>query len=200
MVILIDNGHGSDTKGKCSPDGKLKEYAWARSIAKRVCERLKSMGYDAQLLTPEETDTPLNTRISRANAICNRYGAKNVLLVSIHNNAAGNGTWSAAKGFSVFVSKNSSANSKKCAAFFTDEAISRKLMGNRSIPAEKYWTWNWTTSDIAILKGSNCPAVLTENGFMDNRDECAYLLSEAGKLQYTDLHVAAIVKYIKSSN
>ena len=34
MKILIDNGHGSNTSGKRSPDGKLREYAWAREIAK----------------------------------------------------------------------------------------------------------------------------------------------------------------------
>ena len=35
MKILIDNGHGVDTPGKRSPDGKLREYAWNRLIAGR---------------------------------------------------------------------------------------------------------------------------------------------------------------------
>ena len=30
MIVLIDNGHGSDTPGKCSPDQKLKEYLKSR--------------------------------------------------------------------------------------------------------------------------------------------------------------------------
>lgn len=198
IKILIDNGHGFDTLGKLSPDGRLREYAWAREIAKRLETALKALGYDAQRITPEENDILITTRVNRINAICKKVGAKNVLLVSIHNNAAGNGSWNSANGFSVFVSKNSSSNSKKCAAIFTDEAIARKMMGNRSIPAGKYWTWSWTTKDIGILKNSNCPAVLTENGFMDNKQECEYLLSEAGKQQYVDLHVAAIEKYVKS--
>lgn len=200
IKILIDAGHGFDTLGKCSPDGKLREYAWAREIAKMVESKLKQLGYDAQRITPEELDVSIPTRVSRINSICRTVGAQNVLLVSIHNNAGGNGTWGNAKGFSVFVSKNSSANSKKCATIFTNEAIARNMMGNRSIPAEKYWTWSWTTSDIGILKKSNCPAVLTENGFMDNKEECAYLLSEAGKQQFVDLHVSAITKYVKSLN
>lgn len=198
IKILIDNGHGFDTLGKLSPDGRLREYAWAREIAKRLETALKALGYDAQRITPEENDILITTRVNRINAICKKVGAKNVLLVSIHNNAAGNGSWNSANGFSVFVSKNSSSNSKKCAAIFTDEAIARKMMGNRSIPAGKYWIWSWTTKDIGILKNSNCPAVLTENGFMDNKQECEYLLSEAGKQQYVDLHVAAIEKYVKS--
>lgn len=30
MKILIDNGHGSNTPGKCSPDGRLREYSYVR--------------------------------------------------------------------------------------------------------------------------------------------------------------------------
>ena len=41
MKILIDNGHGEDTKGKCSPDGRLKEYAYTREIASRIVAALK---------------------------------------------------------------------------------------------------------------------------------------------------------------
>lgn len=200
MKILIDAGHGIDTTGKRSPDGKLREYAWARDIAKRVQAGLQKRDIDAQLVTPEDNDVPIMTRVNRINTVCKTVGAKNVLLVSIHNNASGNGVWGKSKGFSVFVSKNSSSNSKKCASIFTNEAITRNLMGNRVIPGDKYWTWSWTTKDIGILKYSNCPAVLTENGFMDNKEDCAYLLSEEGKQQFADLHITAIVKYINTIN
>lgn len=165
MKILLDNGHGDNTPGKCSPDKRLREYAWAREIAKRLDAKLKALGYDSMRIVTEETDIPLAHRVQRVNNVCKSVGSKNVLLVSIHNNAAGNGGWGTAKGFSVFVSKNASSNSKKCASIFTNEAITRKLTGNRSIPAEKYWTWSWTKSDIYILKNTNCPAVLTENMF-----------------------------------
>lgn len=198
MKILIDNGHGNNTLGKKSPDGRLREYEWARDIAQRLEAQLKSRGYDVQRIVPETNDIPITTRCNRVNDICKQVGAKNVVLVSIHNNAAGNGSWGTANGFSVFVSKNASSNSKKLASIFTDEGIARKMMGNRSIPACKYWTWSWTVNDIGILKGTACPAVLTENGFMDNKEECNYLLSEKGKQDFVDLHVAALEKYIKS--
>ncbi len=107
MKILIDNGHGNNTSGKCSPDNRLREYVWAREIAVRLVDRLKALGYDARRLTPEEYDVSIAKRVLRANEICKKYGSRNVLLVSVHNNAAGNGKWGTAKGFSVFVSKNS---------------------------------------------------------------------------------------------
>lgn len=198
MKILIDAGHGINTPGKSSPDGRLREYEWARDTAHRLEAALKEKGYDVERIVPETNDISIMVRCNRVNAICKQIGIKNAVLVSIHNNAAGNGSWGTAKGFSVFVSKNASSNSKKLASIFTDEAITRKMIGNRSVPAEKYWTWSWTNSDIGILKGTACPAVLTENGFMDNKEECDYLLSEKGKQDFVDLHVAAIEKYIKS--
>jgi N-acetylmuramoyl-L-alanine amidase len=31
-LVIFDNGHGSNTPGKCSPDKKLLEYKWTREI------------------------------------------------------------------------------------------------------------------------------------------------------------------------
>ena len=36
MLILIDNGHGHNTPGKRSPDGKFLEATYTREIARRV--------------------------------------------------------------------------------------------------------------------------------------------------------------------
>lgn len=91
MTILIDNGHGIDTPGKRSPDRVLREYAWNRQIAGRIVSALKDLGHDASLLVPEETDIPLPERCRRVNDLCRAVGKDNVILISIHANAAGNG-------------------------------------------------------------------------------------------------------------
>lgn len=199
MKILIDNGHGSNTAGKCSPDKRLREYAWSRDCAKRLVQVLKQKGYDAELVTPEAWDVKLQTRVSRVNNICKAVGARNCLLVSIHNNAGGSdGNWHDACGWSVFVSKNASENSKKLARMLTVEAMKRELMGNRSVPLQKYWTWSWTKNDIYILMETACPAVLTENMFQDHKGDVDYLLSEAGMTELVDLHAYGIIQYISS--
>lgn len=69
MKILIDNGHGSNTPGKCSPDGRLKEYAYTREIAGRVVFELRKLGIDAELVVKEEVDVPLAERCRRVNGI-----------------------------------------------------------------------------------------------------------------------------------
>ena len=88
MKILIDNGHGIETPGKRSPDGVLREYTWNRLIASRIVDRLLSLGLDAELLVPEERDISLPERCHRVNAWCRRLGKDNVILISIHANAA----------------------------------------------------------------------------------------------------------------
>lgn len=194
IKVLIDNGHGEDTPGKCSPDKRLREYRYCREIAQRVSRELSLKGVDALLLVPETTDTPLKERVRKANAWCNKLGSKNVVLVSIHNNAAGaDGKWHSATGFSVFISKNASANSKRLAQMFTNRASEMGLMGNRSVPKEKYWV-----QSLAMTRDTNCPAVLTENLFQDNESDVRFLLSDEGKQAITKLHVETIIEYINT--
>jgi N-acetylmuramoyl-L-alanine amidase len=68
-----------------------------------------------------------------------------------------------------------------------------ELMGNRSVPAEKYWV-----QSLAMTRDTNCPAVLTENLFQDNEQDVEYLLSDEGKAAITQLHVDSIIEYINS--
>ncbi len=91
MKNLIDNGHGIDTKGKRSPDGRLLEYAQNRLLAGRIVSALTARGLDTSLLVPEETDISLTERCRRVNEWCRQLGKDNVLLISIHCNAAGRG-------------------------------------------------------------------------------------------------------------
>ena len=193
MIVLIDNGHGKNTPGKCSPDKSLYEWKWTREVAVMLEDALKKEGIECSRIVPEDADISLTKRCARVNAICKQRGAKNVLLISIHNNAAGSdGKWHSANGFTVWVSKKGSSNSKRFAQLVYDEAEKRGLKGDRWIPSERYWQANFT-----IITGTNCPAVLTENMFQDNKNDVQYLLSDKGKQEIVDLHVAAIKRYIE---
>jgi len=194
MRILIDNGHGKETKGKCSPDRELLEWSWTREVAQMLLEKLLSLGIDAERIVTEDNDIRLKERCRRVNAICNKIGAKNVLLVSIHLNASppNDGKWHDARGFSVWVSKKGSANSKRFAQLLYDEAEKRNLKGNRWVPKERYWQANYT-----IITDTLCPAVLTENLFQDNWSDKSWLMTWEGKCSIVDLHVAAIKKYMQ---
>ena len=188
--VILDAGHGRDTAGKRSPDGRLLEYAYAREIAVRLERELKARGYDAQRIVPEENDISLKERCNRANRIYAAAGKK-AILVSIHCNAAGaDGKWHDARGWSAYVSRNASKKSKELACRLIDAAETQGLKVRRYSQDEPYWTQN-----LAICRDTNCPAVLTENLFQDNREDVDYLLSEKGKQAIVELHVQGIVAY-----
>ena len=192
MIVLIDNGHGKDTAGKRSPDGRLREYAYTREIAIRLEKELKARGYDAERIVTEENDIPLSERVRRANKIYAETGKK-AILVSVHCNAAGaDCKWHNARGWGAYVSQNASKNSKALACCLIDAAEGKGLKVRRYSPDEPYWT-----QSLAICRDTVCPAVLTENLFQDNKADVDYLLSEEGKSAITALHVNGIIKYIE---
>lgn len=197
MIILIDNGHGYDTPGKCSPDKKLREYAYAREIAKRIVTELKQQNYNAELLVTEENDISLKERVTRTNNICKKHGASNVIFISIHCNASGNGDWMKAQGWSAFTSKGNTKSDKIASILYE---YAEKYFKNRKIRtdySDKDSDWE---ENFYVLKNTNCPAVLTENFFMDNKDDVNYLLSKEGKDAIVKTHVDALIKYIKTIN
>ena len=195
MKILIDPGHGIDTPGKRSPDGLFREYLWNRQVADLILEGLVSAGVDASLVVTETNDVTLRNRVNRVNTICNRLGASNVLLVSIHANAAGNGSaWMNAKGWSCYTSKGKTKSDQVAECLydaFEEEFQDRKIRKDMS-DGDRDWEENFY-----VLQKSKCPAVLLENFFYDNREECAWMLQEETKRRIAGAAVKGIIKYIK---
>lgn len=190
MKVLIDNGHGSNTPGKCSPDGRLREYAYTREIAERLVMELRKNGIDAERIVKEEIDVPLAERCRRAN----EYKASEAILVSIHCNAAGNGSdWMSARGWEAWTSVGKTKADKLATCLYEDAEHClpgmkmRKDMADGDLDKE---------SQFYILRHTNCPAVLTENLFQDNREDVEFLLSEEGKRAIVSLHVWGIMKYL----
>jgi len=191
MIVLIDNGHGENTKGKRSPDGRLREWAYTREISDRVVLGLRKKGIDAERIVKEDSDVPLSERCRRVNAIYKDTGKK-AILVSIHCNAAGNGAnWMNAKGWSVYVSNNASASSKKLAECLSETVLSIGIPVRKPSPDKLYWQQN-----LAMCRDTNCPAVLTENFFQDNKEDVEFLLSARGKDAVAKIHIEGIAKYL----
>lgn len=195
MKILIDPGHGIDTPGKRSPDGLFREYLWNRQVADLILEGLVSAGIDASLIVTETNDVTLRNRVNRINTICNRVGASNVLLVSVHANAAGNGSaWMNARGWSCYTSKGKTKSDQVAECLydaFEAEFQDRKIRKDMS-DGDRDWEENFY-----VLQKSKCPAVLLENFFYDNREECAWMLQEETKRRIASAAVKGIIKYIK---
>ena len=130
MKILIDPGHGRNTPGKCSSDGRFREYQYTREIAAAVVARLQALGHDAEVLVPEFEDIPLSERVRRVNAWCRRLGKDNVILVSVHVDAAGSdGQWHTATGWSCYTSPGQTAGDRLADCLY--RAAEKHLQGHK---------------------------------------------------------------------
>ena len=194
MKILIDNGHGRDTAGKCSPDGHFKEYAYTREIAAAVVAFFQYRGYDAELLVPEFEDIPLKERVKRVNRWCDKLGRDNVMLVSIHVDAAGSdGQWHNASGWSCYTSPGLTASDHLATALYR--------AAEKYLPGHKLRT-NYSDGDpdkeagFFILNRTKCPAALVECGFMDNRAELEFLRSPEGRKAMVGVVVEGVIGYL----
>ena len=195
-VILIYAGHGKDTPGKKSPDSSLMEWKFNREIARRVQKILSSYGWDTRLVVEDDWDMSLKQRYLKVNKICDEYGAGNVILVSVHVNAAGDGSkWLNGRGWECWTTVGQTNSDKlaeelyKSAKLHLPDTIMRTDKKDGDSDKEKNFT---------LLYKAKCPAVLTENLFMDNKEECEWLLSEEGKKTITNIHVDGILKYIET--
>lgn len=195
MKILIDNGHGIQTKGKRSPDGKLLEYAYTRDLARRIVATLKARGYDSELLVPEDDDIPLPERVRRTNAHCQSLGKANVILISIHVNAAGDGTrWHTATGWSCYTCKGQTESDRLADCLYkAAEQILKSQVIRTDYARDGDPDWE---ENFYILRHSLCPAVLTENFFMDAQSDLKFLLNEKCKQKIIDMHVDGVMKYV----
>ena len=188
----LDNGHGKQTKGKRSPvleDGKqFFEYEFNRDIVKRIIAALDEKGVKSFNVVPEvDTDNFLEGRVQRANS---KKSNLPKLFVSVHANAAPApaGKWSAPsiKGIETWF-YHGSKKGQKLASIFQKHLIEKTGFKNRHIKSQ-------ASRQFYVLKNTSMTAVLTENGFYNNKEEVQELFKDKVRQKIADAHVAAIME------
>jgi N-acetylmuramoyl-L-alanine amidase len=141
----------------------------------------------------------LTTRANRANVIVAEAKKKCMkpMFISVHVNAAGNGGWCNAKGWACYTTKGktiSDAFATKMyeAAHEVLDPLGRKVREDYS-DGDPDWEENFT-----VIYKTNCAAILTENFFMDNKEEAKWLLTDDGINTVVEIHHKGILKYIAS--
>lgn len=189
-TVILDNGHGKETPGKRSPvwhDGsQLFEYEFNRDVVKRIAVLLAENRVKSKILVPEEFDVSLLERCRRANQI--HANNKTSVLISIHANA-GKGT-----GWECYTTKGTTEADRLATVlcesakeFFPDQKMRFDYSDGDPDKEEQFY----------ILKNTNCPAVLTENFFMDTEKDCRFIMSNEGRQKIAEMHVKALLKYFK---
>lgn len=185
MYVILDNGHGNNTPGKRSPvwlgGRQVQEWEFNRDLVWRIADKCRKSGIRAVKLVPEMYDVPLDVRCVRANNLY-RQDPKCV-LISIHANAGG-GT-----GFEVFTSRGKT-KADPVATMLIEQlqkdfpAIAMRRDMSDGDPDKE--------SDFYILKHTDAPAILAENLFMDNENDCLKLLSSRFREELAESYVRFI--------
>ena len=190
FLWCLDNGHGKLTAGKRSPklkDGsRFFEYEFNRIIVKGIIDALKKSGVAHYNVVPEvNVDNFLKGRVLRANNVPSDLPK---IFLSVHANA-GPGTWTSASGLETWFF-HGSRTGKKLAAVFQQQLVNALGWTNRGIKSQP-------TKQFYVLQRTNMPAVLTENGFYNNRKEVYQLLDKKIQQKIIQAHVAAILYFEK---
>lgn len=193
----LDNGHGSKTPGKRSPQlddsGKrFMEYEFNRDIVKRITTQLDEAEIKYFITVPEvDIDDFLQGRVERAN---NKKSAIPKLFVSVHSNAgpaANINTYApdSVSGIETWFFTGSKRG-QKLAGIFQKHLIEATGFKNRHVKSK-------VEGQFYVLRKTNMTSVLTENGFYNNRKEVAELMKEEIRQQIADAHVKAILEVEK---
>lgn len=166
MLLLIDRGHGFETKGKRSLDGRVVEWEWNDQFARELARQAKAIGIDARLVVDVKSDIPLSVRTRFVNEQIKSCGHNNVLLLSVHCNAenATSGYGNTARGFLAYVSLNASNKSRWFATELQKRMWANGYRGNRA-------NSQYQIKNLAICRDTLCPAVLGEYMFMTNKED-----------------------------
>lgn len=174
LVLIFDYPHGKDVAGKCSPDGRHKEWIWGRERLNSIASLVKDLGYTVEFSNLKDTEIGLTNRKAAANLLAKQYPDKVPFLISLHNDAL-NATpeWqSRATGISVWTSRGRT-NSDIFADYFIENIPNYlpevKIRRYSPTPLDKDFEANFT-----VLMG-NYIAILIECMFQDNKEDLAKL-------------------------
>lgn len=195
FAFVLEAGHRRNTPGKTSPDGIFKEWAWNEDCKNVVVETLVGKGFRVFDATPKGDDDSLAQRVAYVNSLCGRFGKDNVVYVSVHCNAAGNGGWMNARRWSVWTSRGVTKSDRIAEELYKAALAKWGYSGVRYDMSDGDHDYE---SDFYVLKNSYCPAVLIENFFYDNREDLQYLLSATSFYDCAEVIVKGLESYFET--
>ncbi len=184
--VALDDGHGMETAGKRTPPipelgGRvIHENEFNREVVKYLKIELERCGLGVVLTAPTDADTSLSQRVKVAN------DANVNAFVSVHYNAYdGEFDDYDPEGISVHYYPTSSKG-KKFAQDVLEELLQGTSQKNRGVVASNFY----------VLRETKMPAILSENGFMDNKREAMLMVDENFQREVAKEHAKGICKYL----
>lgn len=175
IKIVVDAGHGGTDGGAQGSNSKYDEAERNLYLANKVAAKLESIGATVVMTRTSDTGMSNDTRIKKVK------NAKANLAVSIHRDSA---TSTSANGYSTFYFNPYTHQAADC-------------INKRMKKANVYDTIREMRGHVFFLSRiSDCPVVLTENGFMSNSsDYNNIILKDKQNDKCADAIVKGIVDY-----
>ena len=204
---IFDNGHGGiidgvyQTAGKRSPewpDGEiLYEGEFNRGIVNRLVKLCNDAGIECVNLVDTQEDVSLSKRTDKANDIYRKRLDQDgkCIYVSVHANGYSS---ESANGWAVYTSIGETKSDKVATILFEK--------AEAEFPGERMRSDTYSDGDVDqesnfwVLSKTIMPAILSENFFMTNSDNCHdYLLSEDGRDRIAKIHFEMIQQIEKEN-
>ncbi|MGX8797244.1 N-acetylmuramoyl-L-alanine amidase family protein [Fusibacter sp. JL298sf-3] len=185
-LIALDDGHGAETPGKRTPPLKalngvsVRENTFNSTVVALLKTALQRCGLDVLCVAPTEQDVSLKQRVATAN----RAGA--TLYLSIHYDAY-DGQFDAydPEGHTVYICPGSKEGRRlgESVLKYLSKGTPQKNRGIKEAP-------------FYVLKYTDMPAILTENGFMDNEREALLMVDPTFQKEVAEEHAQGICTYL----
>ncbi|UJW57167.1 N-acetylmuramoyl-L-alanine amidase [Bacillus sp. A116_S68] len=176
--VFIDPGHGGSDPGAVA--NGLQEKNLVLEISKRIESKLNEYnGVEVRLSRTSDTFISLSNRAKMAND----WGAD--YFISIHINAGGG------EGYEDFIFNGNVSDATK---------DNQDLMNSGVIKATNFNNRGKKQANFAVLRLTNMPAILTENGFIDNSSDANKLKDKLFLDKVAEGHVQAIAEIFGLEN
>ncbi len=192
-IVVASSGHGPNTAGKRTPliNGRsIKEFEFNQPTKLKFLAALKRCGiaccdanYEAET---KAIDVSRDTRIKRANSLikCDKDKIR-IIYVEIHFNAY-DGKFDTNKGGLEVFYYTGSTKGKLLASSILHYLKNGTKQINRGV----------NSANFDVLKYTLMKAVLSENGFMDDRFEASIMLNENFQTEVAEEHCQGVCDYL----
>ena len=177
-TIVIDAGHGGIDGGASGSNANHNEAERNLNLAYKIKEELVKAGAEVYMTRTDNSTSSTDDKITLLKEI------KPDLCIAVHHDSNKS---SSANGFSPYYSTPFSKNAAECIS-----AQTQKLTSVYNKFNETRWHYYF------MCRTTNCPVVLTENGFMSNSYDYGNIVNEEANVQKAKAITRGIVDYFKS--
>lgn len=184
--IYLDAGHGKYTAGKHCPNKSVTEWELNDRVCKFVANNLAKYNcnvYRCDDTTGETDPTPAINRL----IVAEEGGAD--ICISVHHNIAGDGSFYSgenATGVEVFVAPDHTDATREFASKLLGNMVQCTGMRNRGLK----------TAHLGMCTSKPFPTVLVEGGFMNNKNDLAYITSDKGVKAYAKAISSTLISFL----